>query len=88
MKANVNIVSKSTWMSIGKSKITPTENITLSSMEGNLNVLEQLRTKLDSKRDVTIYAMNCEVDNLLSQTTLTTLALVKRVNSIVFSNVK
>ncbi|GFO27415.1 Pol polyprotein [Plakobranchus ocellatus] len=79
--ADVNIINKQTWLSLGKPQLLE-GNINLSSPGGALEVKGKFEAEI---KGVKTYI---NVDNLLSRDTASALKLIKRVDQVKFNMVK
>ena len=79
--ADVNVISRKTWIRIGKPKLSPCTKITLQSPGGRLKTLGHFKTVLNGEHEVNIYVISNDVDSLLSRSTATKLKLVKRIDT-------
>ena len=84
--ADVNVINKFTWLSLGRPKLSQ-GGINLTSPGGELEV----KGKFDAQiRDIktNIFVIGNNVDNLLSRDTASALKLIQRIDQVKFSAVK
>ncbi|GFN95005.1 retrovirus-related pol polyprotein from [Plakobranchus ocellatus] len=84
--ADVNIINKQTWLSLGKPQLLE-GNINLSSPGGVLEVKGKFEAEIKGVKTY-IYVIGNNVDNLLSRDTASALKLIKRVDQVKFNMVK
>ncbi|GFO45821.1 Pol polyprotein [Plakobranchus ocellatus] len=84
--ADVNIINKQTWLSLGKPQLSE-GNINLSSPGGALEVKGKFEAEIKGVKTY-IYVIGNNVDNLLSRDTASALKLIKRVDQVKFNMVK
>ncbi|GFO02651.1 Pol polyprotein [Plakobranchus ocellatus] len=84
--ADVNIINKQTWLSLGKPQLLE-GNINLSSPGGALEVKGKFEAEIKGVKTY-ICVIGNNVDNLLSRDTASALKLIKRVDQVKFNMVK
>lgn len=83
--ADVNVMSKATWLKLNKPKLNSTKNVKLVSPGGGMKTLGQFKTVIatsKNKKEAIVYVIENDIDSLLSRGTATALGLVMRVSSV------
>ena len=85
--ADVNVIGRSTWQSLGQPELSECGGVTLHSPGGVMKTLGKFQAVVDERLLIQIFVTDNNVDSLLSRNTASALSLVKRVDSTTFSTV-